>query len=93
VSRIDLIARQSKFKVAREYDHNGLIRWESFQKIVQIKPDVTIGITGIGNLKPNIERAIKYTKDLNSVMYVILPKQRQYQKFEKEIEWGLYKSI
>ena len=60
--RIDLVARKGKFRVAVEYDHYGLIKWKSFQKIVQIKPDVAIAITGNGNLGPNLERAEKYRK-------------------------------
>ena len=72
--RIDLVARRGKFRVAMEYDHHGLIKWKSFQKIVQIKPDVAIAITGNGSLGPNIERAEKYRKYLNSVMYIILLK-------------------
>jgi hypothetical protein len=42
--RIDLVARKGKFRVAVEYDHHNLIKWKSFQKIVQIKPEVAIGI-------------------------------------------------
>ena len=58
--RIDLVARRGKFRVAMEYDHHGLIKWKSFQKIVQIRPDAAIGIAGLGKLEPNIERAQKY---------------------------------
>ena len=82
--RIDLVARKGKFRVAIEYDHHGLIKWKSFQKIVQIKPDVAIAITGNGNLGPNLERAEKYRKYLNSELYVISLKQRNYQKFERQ---------
>ncbi len=57
--RIDLVARKGKFRVAVEYDHHGLIKWKSFQKIVQIKPDVAIAIIRMGNLGPNLERAEK----------------------------------
>ncbi len=64
--RIDLVARKGKFRVAIEYDHHGLIKWKIFQKIVKIKPDVAIAITGMGNLGPNLERAEKYRKYLNS---------------------------
>ena len=73
--RIDLVARNSKFRVTIEYDHHGLIKWKSFQKIVQIKPDEAIDITGNGSLGPNIERAEKYRKYLNSKLYVISLKQ------------------
>jgi hypothetical protein len=82
--RIDLVARKGKFRVAIEYDHHGLIKWKSFQKIVQIKPDVAIAITGNGSLGPNLERAEKYRKYLNSDLYVISLKQRKYQKFERQ---------
>ena len=81
--RIDLVARKGKFRVAIEYDHHGLIKWKSFQKIVQIKPDVAIAVTGNGSLRPNLERAEKYRKYLNSELYVISLKQRKYQKFER----------
>ena len=56
--RIDLVARKGRFRVAVEYDHHEVIKWKSFQKIVQIKPDVAIGIAGLGELKPNVERAV-----------------------------------
>ena len=91
--RIDLVARKGKFRVAVEYDHHKLIKWKSFQKIVQIKPEAAIAITGGGALGPNIERAEKYLKDLNSDLYVISLKQKNYKKFEKQGEEGLYKSI
>ncbi|MEM3265756.1 MAG: hypothetical protein QXP36_05390 [Conexivisphaerales archaeon] len=60
-----------------------LIKWKSFQKIAQIKPDVAIAITGNGALGSNLERAEKYLKYLNSELYVISLKQRKYQKFER----------
>jgi len=78
--RIDLVARKGKFRVAVEYDHHELIKWKSFQKIVQIKPDVAIAITGNGNLESNIERAMKYFKYLKSELYVVSLKQKQYKK-------------
>ena len=81
--RIDLVARKGKFRVAVEYDHHELIKWKSFQKIVQIKPNVAIAITGNGILEPNLERAEKYRKYLNSELYVISLKQSKYQKFER----------
>ena len=84
--RIDLVARKGKFRVAVEYDHHSLIKWKSFQKIVQIKPEAAIAITGDGILEPNAERAEKYLKDLNSDLYVISLKQRKYKKFEKQGE-------
>ena len=69
--RIDLVARKGKFRVAVEYDHHELIKWKSFQKIVQIKPDIAIGITRKGYLEPNLERATKY-KHLKSAIYNIV---------------------
>lgn len=36
--RIDLVARKGKFRIVVEYDHHMVIKWKSFQKIVQIKP-------------------------------------------------------
>jgi len=60
--RIDLVARKGKFRVALEYDHHKLIKWKSFQKILQINPEVAIAITGGGSVGPNIKRASKYRK-------------------------------
>ncbi len=80
--RIDLVARKGKFRVAVEYDHHRLIKWKSFQKIVQIKPEVAIAITGDGTLGPNIRRAKKYVKYLSSELYVVSLRQKRYQKFE-----------
>ena len=74
------MARKGKFRVAIEYDHHGLIKWKSFQKIVQIKPDVAIAVTGNGSLRPNLERAEKYRKYLNSELYVISLRQKSYKK-------------
>ncbi len=54
--RIDLIVRKGKFRVALEYDHHKLIKWKSFQKIVQIKPEVAIAIAGNGYLEQNLVR-------------------------------------
>ena len=82
--RIDLVARKGKFRVALEYDHHSLIKWKSFQKIVQIKSDVAIGIVGNGNLEPNVERAKRYLKYLNSDLYVISLKRKSYKKFERQ---------
>lgn len=83
--RIDLVAREGKFRVAVEYDHHGLIKWKSLQKIVQIRPDVAIGITGLGSLEPNIERAGKYAKNLKPTMYIVSLRERKYHKFDKLI--------
>jgi hypothetical protein len=81
--RIDLVARKGKYRVAIEYDHHEVIKWKSFQKIVQIKPDVAIGIAGKGTLEENTERARKYLNYLNSTLYIISLKQRKYQKFDR----------
>ncbi len=78
-----MIARKGKFKVAIEYDHHEVIKWKSFQKIVQIKPDVAIGITGNGDLEPNVERASKYKDRCDAIFYVVSLKPKQYQKIEK----------
>ncbi len=79
--RIDLVARKGKFRVAVEYDHHEVIKWKSFQKIVQIRPDIAIGIAGNGDLEPNLERATKYIKALSSSLYVISLKERKYRVF------------
>ena len=78
--RIDLVARKGKFRVAVEYDHHEVIKWKSFQKIVQIKPDVAIGIVGKGGMRPNIERAQKYIEALKSPLYVVSLKDRLLEK-------------
>lgn len=77
--RIDLVARKGKFRVAIEYDHHEVIKWKSFQKIVQIKPDVAIGICGNGEMKPNIERAMKYKDKGKAPLYVISLKEKKYE--------------
>lgn len=77
--RIDLVARRGKFRVAVEYDHHSSIKWKSFQKIVQIKPECAIAITGRGNLQPNLERADRYRKYLKSPMYVISLREGQFR--------------
>jgi hypothetical protein len=69
--RIDLVARKGKFRIAIEYDHHRLIKWKSFQKIVQIKPEVAIGIAGQGFLEPNLDRAYKFKNALKGPLYVI----------------------
>ena len=77
--RIDLVARKGKFRVALEYDHHKLIKWKSFQKIVQIKPEIAIAITGSGYLKPNMERAKRYAKTISAPLYVISLRQKLHQ--------------
>ena len=86
--RIDLVARKGKFRAAVEYDHHALIKWKSFQKIVQIKPDVAIGITGNGNLEPNVERAKKYLKYLNSELYVVSLEQKRYKTLNRSDDYA-----
>jgi hypothetical protein len=86
--RIDLVARKGKFRVAVEYEHHELIKWKSFQKIVQIKPDVAIGIAGKGDLEPNLERAYKYIKALKTELYVVSLKERAYMLLKGQEEHG-----
>ena len=88
--RIDLVARKGRFRVAIEYDHHGLIKWKSFQKIVQIRPDIAIGITGNGDLSPNLERAGKYLKYLTSDLYVVSLKEKKYHRFGLLYHYALY---
>ena len=57
--------------MAVEYDHHDLIKWKSFLKMVQIRLDVTVDITGMGSLEHNIERAGKYIKNLKCIMYIV----------------------
>ena len=75
--RIDLVARKGKFRVVIEYDHHRLIKWKSFQKMVQIKPDVAIGITGDGTIEENRKRAIKYKGD--TPLYIVSLRDREYK--------------
>lgn len=75
--RIDLVARKGKFKVAVEYDHKYSVKYKSFQKILQIKPEVAIGITGLGHLKTSVERAMKY--EIDRPLYVVSLREKQYK--------------
>ena len=75
--RIDLVARKGKFRVAIEYGHKYNVKYKSFQKIVQIKPDVAIGITGMGYLNGSVERASAYM--CNIPLYVISLKEKRYK--------------
>ena len=77
--RIDLVARKGKFRVAIEYDHKYHVKYKSFQKIIQIKPDVAVGVAGEGELKSNIERALPYLKGVQIPLYVISLKERNYK--------------
>jgi hypothetical protein len=75
--RIDLVARKGKFRIAIEYDHKYNVKYKSFQKIVQIKPDVAIGITGFGYLNGSLYRAKKYVG--NTPLYVISLREKRYK--------------
>ncbi len=46
---------------------------------------LAIGITGLGSLGPNIERAGKYAKNLKPTMYIVSLRERKYHKFDKLI--------
>lgn len=82
--RIDLVARKGKFRVAVEYDHKYNVKWKSFQKVVQIKPEVAIAITGFGELKSNMERAEKYRNMLKSPLYIISLRSKSYIQLKNE---------
>ena len=75
--RIDLVARKGKFRVAIEYDHKYNVKYKSFQKIVQIKPDIAIGVTGFGYLNGSVSRAQDYVG--NIPLYVISLKEKRYK--------------
>jgi len=77
--RIDLVARKGKFRVAIEYDHKYHVKYKSFQKIMQIKPDIAVGIAGEGELNTNIERATPYLKGVEIPLYIISLKERNYK--------------
>jgi hypothetical protein len=75
--RIDLIARKGKFRVAVEYDHKYNVKFKSFQKITQIKPEVAIAITGLGQLNESVKRAEKYKTVVP--LYVISLREGRYK--------------
>lgn len=77
--RIDLVARKGKFRVAIEYDHHKLVKWKSFQKVVQIRPDVAIAIAGSGELEPNVKRAWKFRAIMRCPLYVMVLSDRKYK--------------
>lgn len=77
--RIDLVARKGKLRAAIEYDHHKLVKWKSFQKIIQIKPDVAIAIAGSGELEPNIKRALKFRAIMRCPLYVMVLTARKYK--------------
>ena len=87
--RIDLVARKGKFRVAVEYDHHRLIKWKSFQKIVQIRPEVAIGITGNGNMKPNFDRALKYINKGATTQYIISLKEKRYELLKPKLSYKI----
>ena len=76
--RIDLVARKGRFRVAVEYDHHKVIKWKSFQKIIQINPECAIAISGDGGLKENIVRASHYVRKLRQPLYVVSLKEKAY---------------
>jgi hypothetical protein len=82
--RIDIVARKGKFRIAIEYDHHKLIKWKSFQKIVQIKPEAAIAISGNGGLNENMIRAEKYAKHIKSPLYVVSLNERKFIGLEPE---------
>ncbi len=84
--RIDLVARKGKFRVAVEYDHKYHVKYKSFQKIIQIKPDIAVGIAGGGELKSNIERAIPYLKGVLTLLYIISLKEITYKLLKTGID-------
>jgi hypothetical protein len=75
--RIDLVARKGKFRVALEYDHKRRVKYKSFQKIIQIKPEIAIAITGLGYLNESLKRAEKYKMKLP--LYVISLKEELHK--------------
>ena len=77
--RIDLVARKDKFRVAVEYAHHKLIKWKSFQKIIQIKPDAAIAIAGSGLLESNMMRAIKFRAIVRCPLYVVSLRDKNYK--------------
>jgi len=77
--RIDLVARKGKFRVAVEYDHHKLIKWKSFQKIIQIKPDVAIAIAGNGEIESNMGRALKFKEIMVCRMYVMTLRDKKFK--------------
>ena len=77
--RIDLVARKGKLRVAIEYDHQKLVKWKSFQKVVQIRPDAAICIAGSGALTPNLKRAWKFRAIMRCPMYVMALAERKYE--------------
>ena len=53
------------------------MKYKSFQKIVQIKPDIAIGVTGFGYLNGSVSRAQDYVG--NIPLYVISLKEKRYK--------------
>ena len=87
--RIDLVARKGKFRIALEYDHRRSVKYKSFQKIVQIKPEEAVAITGNGTVEYNIKRALKYQEQLTMPLYVISLKERTYRLLQPLDKGGI----
>ncbi len=85
--RIDLIARKGKFRVVVEYDHKYNVKYKSFQKVVQIRPEIGVVIAGYGNLKQNMERADKYIQRINFPFYVVSLKEKNFGVINDVKEW------
>ena len=75
--RIDLVARKGSFRVAIEYDHHNVVKYKSFQTIMQIKPEVAVAITGLGALMPSVKRSEKYLT--TTPLYVISLREKRYK--------------
>lgn len=83
--RIDLVARKGKFRIALEYDHKYVVKFKSFEKIVRIKPEVGIAITGLGRLDESMKRAERYTTA--GLFYVVSLKEGRYKPVNKVTTW------
>lgn len=81
--RIDLIARKGKFRIALEYDHKYVVKFKSFEKIVRIKPEVGIVITGLGYLNESVKRAERYKT--TGPLYVVGPREGRYKRVEGHV--------
>ncbi len=62
-----------------EYDHKYNVKWKSFQKVVQIKPEVGIVVAEYGSLASNLQRAAKHSVSLKSPLYICSLKERKYE--------------
>lgn len=75
--RIDLVGRKGKFRVAIEYDHKYVVKFKSFEKIVRIKPEVGIAITGLGRMDESMKRAVRYKT--TGPLYMISLEEGRYK--------------